>query len=200
MSRTYFYHLSEPLLVFIPLYAHIASSTLKRICIGIKTKRAPQPTLSVQTGYPLIALVLAHMFVHRLIPASPQPPIASLSPSELGYDFVAYALKSRPWTSVAAYVSLAGLLIPHAWIGWEKAWPWAKRQLGLNTSSPDKSSRSSRKAMWGLTLGVLGVLAISMGRLYQEGGAISSIMRARYEAVFDRLPWERMFPRIFGPA
>lgn len=186
--------------MFIPLYAHIAASMLKRILIGVKTKRAPQPTLSMQTGYPLIALVLAHVFVHRLIPASPQPPIASLSPSELGYDFVAYGLKSRPWTSVAAYLSLAGLLIPHAWAGWEKAWPWAKRQLGLDTASDAKPGRRSDRAMWGLTIGVLGVLAISMGRLYEEGGAISSIMRARYEAVFDRLPWERMFPRIFGPA
>lgn len=159
----------------------------------------------MRTGYPLIPLVLAHLFIHRLIPASPAPPIASLSPSELGYDFVAYGLNSRLWTSVAAYLALVGLLVPHTWVGWEKAWPWTKRQIGLASGNdlPDAmqgpSSRAkSRRTMLGATVGLVAVVAAGLARLHAEGGGISSIMVRRYEAVFDRLPWERLFPRIFG--
>ncbi|OCF40052.1 hypothetical protein I317_06127 [Kwoniella heveanensis CBS 569] len=75
-------------------------------------------------AYPLTLLLTSHVLTHRLIPQSSQPPISSLSPSELGWDFVGYNLQSA--VSWLAYLGLVGAGVWHAAVGSMKVVSWLK--------------------------------------------------------------------------
>ncbi|GAA5852986.1 hypothetical protein JCM5353_001133, partial [Sporobolomyces roseus] len=74
------------------------------------------------TGYALIPIVIHHLYVHRILPSSPLPPISSLSPSFFNYTFTALSLThSSPYLRIAStlsYASLASLATYHALVGW----------------------------------------------------------------------------------
>jgi hypothetical protein len=184
----------EPILVYGPLAVHIVSSSLKRLVITLRARRAPPLTLSIVTGYLLVPFVLPHLLIHRIIPQSPSHPIRHLSPSELGFDFVAHAVKSRPVQSAGAYLGLVALVVPHAWAGSEKIIPWIRRLLGRSGPSFMAGARRKTSRVWmrNVTAALLGVIVVALSRLYSEGDMISLFMARRYEAVFTRgAPWER---------
>lgn len=201
LAREYYLPL-EPLLVYLPLTLHILSSSAKRILVTLRTRRAPPLTISIITGYLLIPFVLPHVLVHRIIPQTAARPISSLSPSELGFDFVAHAIRSRPIQSTGAYIGLVGLIVPHAWVGVERIFPWLRRTLGWKGQGTGGTGgtgagveakmrgRNGRGVMYALTATMAGIVAVALSRLWSEGQWISPIMAARYEAVFRATAWE----------
>jgi hypothetical protein len=198
LAREYYLPL-EPLLVYLPLTLHILSSSAKRLLITLRTRRFPPLTISIITGYLLIPFVLPHILVHRLIPQTAAGPISSLSPSELGFDFVAHAIRSRPIQSTGAYIGLVGLIVPHAWVGVERIVPWLRRTLGWKSKGlagteagveAKMRGRNGRGVMYALTAAMAGVVAVALSRLWVDGQWISPIMAARYEAVFRATAWE----------
>ncbi|WVQ93497.1 hypothetical protein IAU59_000571 [Kwoniella sp. CBS 9459] len=75
-------------------------------------------------AYPLSFLLLSHVLTHRLVPMSTRPPISSLSPSELGWEFVGHNLQSA--VSWVAYLGLVGAGVWHAAVGSMKIVSWLK--------------------------------------------------------------------------
>ncbi|KAI0258981.1 hypothetical protein BC834DRAFT_908806, partial [Gloeopeniophorella convolvens] len=78
---------TEHCLVFAPLLIHSTSALLKHLF----SPRSPRPLSSSlsATGYVVAFFFLpAHFITHRLAPADPAPPISSLGPSELDYEYV----------------------------------------------------------------------------------------------------------------
>ncbi|CAG7846651.1 SubName: Full=Uncharacterized protein {ECO:0000313/EMBL:CCA77813.1} [Serendipita indica DSM 11827] len=101
--------LTEPLLLFIPLGIHIGSSLARRALLGVPKR----PSLVTLTGYAALLSVPFHIFIHRIIPSSPDPPISSYSPSELNFEFVKASLHAWPITSWLSYTGLVAIVALH---------------------------------------------------------------------------------------
>ena len=83
--------LGERYLLFGPLFIHSSSAIIKR-CFSPPVSRPFTSALSV-TGYAIAFCILpVHFITHRLAPADPAPPISSLGPSPLNYEFAKAAL------------------------------------------------------------------------------------------------------------
>ncbi|GAA6063447.1 hypothetical protein JCM10212_005620 [Sporobolomyces blumeae] len=105
-------------------------------------------------GYALIPLVTHHLWLHRLVPSSPLPPISSLSPSFFNYTFTAHSL-THPSTlvrtlSTVAYASLASIATYHALVGWRLLlFPTAPRSLAPSRPRSDRPLSRRRRVTKG---------------------------------------------------
>lgn len=129
----------------------------------------PPLTAHHRTGYILLPFLAHHAWVHRLLPASPLPPISSLSPSFFNYSFTAFSLTHDSLllraASTMSYAAVAGLATYHALVGWRIMLdPTAPRSL-----APSRRKRASAfgggrewQAAW-LTL--VGGLAVGTARI-----------------------------------
>ena len=194
IARAYYLPL-EPLLVYAPLAIHLSSSLSKRAVLTYRTKKLPPRTSHIVAGYLLIPFVLPHILIHRIIPQSSEPPISNLSPSELGFEFVAWSLHRWPGWSAVGYMGLVGVGAWHAGVGMMKVVTWLRgRAVGARTVGGKGEQRRAvpRRRTIGLRgmLGaLLGVVAVGLVRLHGEGKSVSPFMARRYEAVYARLPW-----------
>jgi hypothetical protein len=157
----------ERYLVFAPLLVHTTSAFLKRIFSS--SPRPPRPLSSAlsTTGYAAALLLLPiHVLTHRLAPADPAPPISSLSPSELDYEFVKAALQGWPVRSAVLYGALVLGIVLHAADGLAVLWStWAPRsKLKPQLLLLRPSARRARRALAGAAvLPVLTGLVIVAG-------------------------------------
>lgn len=170
-------------------------------------------------GYALLPLVIPHLLLHRIIPATEAPPINSLSPSEFGYEFVGYACATRPWMT-AGYVLLAGVGLWHGIVGSMKVVGWGKRVWGrakarveevveegeraleetsVNTSHAHEQAKEKRRSKKKVTDGrsplraivttITAAVCIGLVRLTADAQGMSSFVASRYDAVFASAPW-----------
>lgn len=129
VGRAY-YLPSETLTIYLPLALHLTSSLAKRLILYLKTRRPPPITPHLVTGWILPWIVVPHIASHRLIPARSAPPISSLSPSELGFEYVGWGINQRPLWSYFTYLCLVGIASWHAGVGMMKIVSWIKRGRG----------------------------------------------------------------------
>ncbi|CAA7265295.1 unnamed protein product [Cyclocybe aegerita] len=175
--------LSEPLLVLGPIGIHAASATLKRLLSpsGQPPRRLTHP-VSV-TGYATLFFLTIHYLTHRYYPALDIPPIDSLGPAELDYEFVKAALRTWPIRSWLLYGGLVFFSIMHVVDGGalvRAAWV----QEGRIFASFLKKQYSRRKrlalALGGVVLPVMtGVYALA-----NEPSMTFASMTTRYLSVF----------------
>lgn len=213
----------EPILVYIPLTIHLLSSLSRRLLLSTSTslpKSIRFPTLPHQTlAYPLVFLLIPHIITHRLIPSSSAPPIRELSPSELGWEFVGYNLRS--WGAWIAYLGLVGAGAWHALVGGMKVATWLKSLRRrparggpsniLSTKRkiyPDDGEKSGsdpaprviakprKLGLRGLIVVLLGVVSFGLARVTSDTGLVSGMMKRRYDAVFNATPWAKLY-RLF---
>lgn len=109
----------------------------------------PPLTSHQATGYVLIPIVFHHLYVHRLLPASPLPPISSLSPSFFNYTFTALSLNHSSLylriASTLSYASLASIATYHALVGLRILYdPTAPRSLQPKRPKVGPPSRRRR--------------------------------------------------------
>ncbi|GAA5833319.1 hypothetical protein JCM11251_005202 [Rhodosporidiobolus azoricus] len=82
----------------------------------------PLPNFHQKTGYLLILPLVHHLYLHRLLPSSPFPPISSLSPSFFSFSFPALALTHSSTylrlSSAVGYASVTLLASYHGLVGW----------------------------------------------------------------------------------
>ncbi|GAA5977956.1 hypothetical protein JCM10908_004175 [Rhodotorula pacifica] len=107
----------------------------------------PVPNVHQRTGYLLIPFLAHHAWVHRLLPASPLPPISSLSPSFFNYSFTALSLTHDSLVlragSAFSYAAVAGLATYHGLVGWRIMLdPTAPRSLAPSRKRAAKSRDS----------------------------------------------------------
>ncbi|GAA5875273.1 hypothetical protein JCM16303_000565 [Sporobolomyces ruberrimus] len=111
----------------------------------------PPITTHQKTGYVLIPIVLHHLYVHRLLPSSPLPPISSLSPSFFNYTFTSLSLNHSSLylriASTLSYASLASIATYHAIVGLRILYdPTAPRSL--QPKRPKAGPPSRRRKLW----------------------------------------------------
>ncbi|CAD6579354.1 MAG: hypothetical protein TREMPRED_002454 [Tremellales sp. Tagirdzhanova-0007] len=197
IAREYYLPL-EPLLVYAPLAIHLTSSLSKRAILAYRTGRLPPRTSHIIAGYALIPLVLPHILIHRIIPQSSDYPISNLSPSELGFDFVAWSVRQWPGWSAVGYLGLVGVGTWHAGVGimkvvtWLRGWRSGIQKIGVEGKQKRSVPKRRKIGLRGSLAALLAVVGVSLVRLHGEGKGVSTVMAKRYEAVYARLPWSGM--------
>ncbi|TFK87707.1 hypothetical protein K466DRAFT_490342 [Polyporus arcularius HHB13444] len=167
----------EKYLVLAPLAIHPISATLKRL-LAPTTARRITSILSL-TGYSAAIIVALHLFTHRIAPSDPAPPIYSVGPSELDYEYVKFALHSWPWRGFVSYIGLAALVAWHAAEGMAIIWnTWARPTFG-----PLRQTARSRAI--GAVIGILPV-ATGLYYMWQEPLMIFASHAARFKAAFTK--------------
>ncbi|GAA6011531.1 hypothetical protein JCM11491_004678 [Sporobolomyces phaffii] len=180
---------SEPVWVYASLSVHVLAGVAnrwlklaqatqrrkwKRRCLALELDDddAPSPTTADTrplkpaltthhvTGYVLVPIVLHHVWLHRILPASPAPPISALSPSFFNYTFTAEALtnpsRALRVASAASYAALTALAVYHALVGLRiLADPTAPRSLAPKRRRRSRGRGRAWQAAW--TAVVVGV-------------------------------------------
>lgn len=114
----------EKYLVLAPIFVHAVASCTKRL-ISDDPKTSPRPVSSTLTWTAAITasfLLPVHFLTHRINPSLPDPPIFSVGPAELDYEFVKLGLSRFPVRSWLLYLSLLGVVTLHASEGMRLIW------------------------------------------------------------------------------
>ena len=167
----------EKYLVLAPLVIHPLSAILKRI-LAPKPARRITSILSI-TGYSAAVIVALHYFTHRIAPLDPSPPIYSVGPAELDYEYVKFALHEWPWRSFVGYIGFTAGVAWHAAEGMSIIWnTWLRPPLG--------ALRPTRKTR---TIGALvGVLPVATGLyfMWKEPLMVFASHAARFNAAISK--------------
>ncbi|KAK7688836.1 hypothetical protein QCA50_007525 [Cerrena zonata] len=128
----------ERYLLIAPFAAHTISGILKRLLTPSSMRRRFTSLLSI-TGYSALLFFLpVHYLTHRIYPSDPTPPIYSVGPAELDFEFVKVGLQTWPWRSWLLYIGLTTCVAWHAAAGANIIWStWLRPYLG-----PGKSMKS----------------------------------------------------------
>jgi hypothetical protein len=177
----------ERYLVFTPLLVHTTSACLKRIFASPRPPRPLSSALST-TGYAAALLLLPiHVLTHRLAPADPAPPISSLGPSELDYEYVKAALQGWPVRSGALYAALVLGIALHAADGLAVLWAtWAPRARPRLLMP---RGRRARRALAGAAMlpALMGVVVVAREPLFAFASAMERYRAALGHSFVYRL-------------
>ena len=174
--------MTEPLLVWAPLAVHIGAATIKRAIIG----PPKTPSTLGATGWLLAtALLPVHVLLHRLNPTHPEPPVLSLGPSQLDYEFVKVGLAVWPVMSWTLYSALVVSMMFHAVEG--AALMFRVWRRGTTPSEP--KDRRRRKKIVAIVKNVAASAGIStvlggLAVIATEPLNVSRVLMSRIEASF----------------
>jgi len=202
LTRPYYQSaLTEPLLVALPLVAHIASGIALRFFrrrqalhrYGAETqtdrKTIPWPSVSGTSalGYALIPLAGFHVWTTRVLPTYMHGDNSMISLSYISHGF---ALK--PFISFAGFTALIGVG------AWHFTWGWAK---WLNLTPPQVSETESKrhlikKRRWYAINGVSAVLAglwLAGGLgIVGRGGKTGGWIGREFDELYNAMPLSRL--------
>jgi hypothetical protein len=202
LTRPYYQStLTEPLLVALPLVAHISSGIALRFYrrrqalqrYGAEThmdrKTIPWPPISgiSALGYALIPLAGFHVWSTRILPTYMHGDNSMIS---LSYISHAFALK--PFISFAGFSALVGVG------AWHFAWGWAK---WLNLTPPQVTDTESKrhlvkKRRWYAINGVSAVLAglwLAGGLgIVGRGGKTGGWIGREFDELYNAMPLSRL--------
>ncbi|EEQ29960.1 hypothetical protein McanMca71_006234 [Microsporum canis] len=142
----------EPLIVYLPILAHVTSGVVLRYLrqsrrarqFGAETReqrkavRSAVRPASVQAilGYATVPLIGTHILVNRLVPL-----YVDGGSSGVGLGYVAHGIARSPWLMGAWYAALTGIGVWHFVGGW--AWWFGWREvLVTRKTAPSRTSSS----------------------------------------------------------
>lgn len=172
---------------------HIGTATVKRAMIGFPNSLS---RFELTGALLAIGLVPVHVLLHRLNPTNPTPPVFSIGPSQLDYEFVKVGLTVWPIMSWTLYSTLVASLMFHAIEGVAIMLRyWGRRLRGkiLSYAEPDDGRRRSR---WLAEKNIIASIGIStvlggLAIIATEPLNISRAFMSRIEASFMLNPMFR---------
>ncbi len=198
--------LSEPLLVGLPILAHVGSGIALRFLRRQSNRHRyfgddpdipkfsawPRLSYIAASGYGFTAALFAHVFVNRGLPLAVEGDSANI-----GLAYVAHGFVRHRFMSWAAYAALLGLGCGHMVWGWAK-WFGLSQHAGWKLEWPtgmagldQRTTKSKRRrlllinvaagvatAVW--AAGGLGVVA--------RGGETLGWVGKLYDGLFDKIP------------
>lgn len=176
LGREYYQTIfGERYLLFGPLFIHSSSAIIKRL-FSPRVSRPLTNALAV-TGYATaLCLLPVHFVTHRLAPSDSAPPISSLGPSELDYEYVKAALSGWPRRSIVLYSALVLGVALHVGDGIGIIWStWAP-------GSKFPGGRARRALAGAAVIPVMTGLAV----LAREPLYAFASMAARYQAALTQ--------------
>ncbi|MCJ1308799.1 hypothetical protein MMC25_002454 [Agyrium rufum] len=199
LTRPYYQSpLMEPLLIIIPAIAHVASGLALRLYrrrqsvlrYGAESKadrdQIPWPKVSgiSKLGYVLQPLLLAHVFVNRLLPL-----LEEGGSSGVGLQYVAHGFAKHPALSFATYIGLVGVGTAHVTWGFAKYFGWTPEQ----STGEDGSDRDlQKKRRWYTINGIAATLAAvwmagGLGVIGRGGPAAGWVGRG-FDQLYRKIP------------
>lgn len=201
--------LSEPLLVLLPVAAHVASGVAVRLLRRAQnlrrygergyhrrsgTSSSPWPPLSwiSCSGYALLVAVAAHVGVNRALPLAVEGDSANV-----GLAYVSHGFVRHPVVAWAAYGALLAAACGHVVWGWAR-WFGVSQRAGWRAPAPtgnarvDREVKRRRRRVWWAVNGVVAVVAglWAAGGLgvVARGGPAEGWVAKVYDGLFDRIP------------
>jgi len=200
LTRPYYQSpLAEPLVVALPLAAHVAAGLVLRLYRrrqtglrhGAADDRAHRnrnwwPPLSGASalGYVLLPFVLGHAFVNRVLPLWVEG-----GSSGVGLQYVAHGFARQPVVARAGYVVFVGVGVWHVVWGWAKWVGWTPGQVGEWEGG---GAGRARKRRWyvlnAVSACVAGLwLAGGLG-VVGRGGEMRGWLGRGYDELYRRVP------------
>ena len=201
--------LSEPLLVGLPVLAHVGSGialrlvrrnyNLRRYYGGsahhiVTRLQSGWPRLSyiAVSGYGFAAALVAHVFVNRGLPLSVEGDSANI-----GLAYVAHGFVRHRFTSWVAYSALLALGCGHMIWGWAKWFGlaqgagWKLDQLTGNAAADrQRRKRRRRRLLWINAVAAVGTAVWAAGGLgiVARGGETLGWVGKLYDGLFAKIP------------
>ncbi|KAI9795620.1 MAG: hypothetical protein M1833_006941 [Piccolia ochrophora] len=198
LTRPYYQSpIAEPLVVFLPLVAHVGSGIALRIyrqrqrakrygapsSTDRKQLAWPQPSGTSKLGYALTSLVSVHVLANRIVPLWVEG-----GSSGIDLSYVSHAFAKYPISANIAYGVFVGIAC------WHFTWGWLK-WLGLDpaqaaTGAVDKAR--VRKRRWYQVNAASAALALvwmagGLG-IVGRGGAVGGWIGREYDELYRKTP------------
>ncbi|KAK3337808.1 hypothetical protein B0T19DRAFT_82994 [Cercophora scortea] len=207
--------LSEPLLVCLPIVAHVGSGIALRLLRRAHNvrryygddhgghKHSEKKTLSIRNAWPSVSYiaisgygfavaVAAHVFVNRALPL-----LVEGDSANIGLAYVAHGFARHPLVSWVSYGALLGLGCGHMVWGWAKWFGIAQRagwklERHTGNAAVDRQVKKRRRRM---LLGInavaaAGVVAWAAGGLgvVAKGGLTLGWVGKLYDGLYEKIP------------
>ena len=195
--------LSEPLLVFVPIVAHVAAGVGLRLVRQRQNRRryggshrgkSSWPSLSwiSTTGYVFTVTLAVHVAANRLLPMAVQG-----DSSDIGLAYIAHGFARYPLLSWLSYGTFLGAASGHMVWGWARWLGVAQRAawMGSTTKLETKSVQKRRRRAWLVVQGgvLLTFVAWASGGLgvVARGGPVQGWVAKVYDNLYDKalLSW-----------
>ncbi|CAK7235424.1 hypothetical protein SCUCBS95973_009265 [Sporothrix curviconia] len=189
---------SEPLLVFVPILAHVAAgvglrfvrqSQNRRRYGGSRHGKSTWPSLSwiAASGYVFAVTLAAHVAVNRLLPMAVQG-----DSSDIGLAYIAHGFARHPllaWLSYGTFLSAASGHMVWGWARWlgvaqRAAW------MGPSTTLETKQVQKRRRRLWlavqgGVLLSFCAWVSGGLG-VVARGGPVQGWVAKVYDELYDK--------------
>ncbi|KAJ6466528.1 hypothetical protein C8R47DRAFT_1223962 [Mycena vitilis] len=189
LGREYYQtEFGEKYLLLGPLAVHSLSGIVKRGLSPTNAPPRPWTSLLAITGYVNMLFFLPiHFMAHRALPMNPAPPVHSLGPSELDFEFVKYGLATWPWRSWLLYGGLVAGAVLHAADG---------QRFLFNTylgGSMGRIKAAARKRLLAIGLGLLAIPVLSgIFVMSREPLMVFASTAERFQASYAQSPIYRI--------
>ncbi|KAF1978523.1 hypothetical protein BU23DRAFT_525235 [Bimuria novae-zelandiae CBS 107.79] len=201
LTRPYYQSaITEPLVVALPLVAHIASGialrfyrrrqALKRY--GAETlrdrKTIPWPSLSGTSalGYALIPLAGFHVWTTRIL-----PPYMHGDNSMISLSYISHGFALHPLVSFGGFTALAGVGTWHIVWGWAKWLGLSPTQVSVTESRRDLTKKRRWYTINGISVLLTGVwLAGALG-IVGRGGKTGGWIGREFDELYNAMPFIR---------
>jgi hypothetical protein len=191
--------LAEPLVVIIPIYAHVLSGMALRIYRrNLNARRFGEsysaenqksfwvkfwPHLSAvsKLGYQFVPLLAGHMVINRLIPR-----IYNGSSIDLGY--VSHAFAKHPAVSFAGFAALIGIGSFHMTWGWAKWLKYTPVQATGTGAERELRKKRRRYIINGIAAAVTSLWMAGSFGVVAKGGAAPGWIGKQYDEIYRMIP------------
>lgn len=201
LTRPYYQSpLAEPLVVIIPLYAHILSGLALRIyrrnqnakrfgdAYSAENKKSflvkfwPKLSAVSKLGYQLTALTVGHMAINRFIPKF------AAGGSNVDLSYVSHAFAKHPVVSYAGFSALLTVGCLHITWGYAKYFGWTPVQVTAVGAERELQKKRRWYTINGIAAALIGLwMAGSFGVIAQAGPAPGWLGK-QYDELYKMIP------------
>ncbi|KAF2843290.1 hypothetical protein M501DRAFT_994171 [Patellaria atrata CBS 101060] len=187
----------EPLIVALPLVAHVGSGlalrlyrrnqSAKRYGAESRSDRRlvawPKVSGTSALGFALTFLVGGHAFINRVLPLWLEG-----SSSNIGLEYVSHGFAKHPVVSTLGFSTLVGVAAWHAVWGWAKWLRWNPDQV----TEGGGQGQLRKKQRWYTINGISALVTVlwmagGLG-VVGRGGEVGGWMGREYDAMYRRIP------------
>lgn len=202
LTRPYYQGIpAEPLLVIVPLWAHVISGIVLRIVRrNLNAKRYGDPTSKTKPsffsswfwpkvsgisklGFQFVPLLLGHIVINRGIPNQ-----MAGGQSNVNLSYVSHAFAKHPAISFAGFGALVTVGMFHITWGWSKWLGFTPDQM--TELGPERQFRKNRR--WyiinGLAVGLTGLWMSGVFGVIGRGGTAPGYVGKMYDDMYSRIP------------
>ncbi|CAK3823141.1 N2,N2-dimethylguanosine tRNA methyltransferase like [Lecanosticta acicola] len=193
---------AEPLMVIVPIWAHVISGVAIRVLrrnqnakrygearskenkAAFLTRFWPKVSGTSKLGFLLTPLIVGHMAINRLIPKM----YSAGGGSNVGLDYVSHAFARHPAISFAGFSALLAVGGFHITWGWAKWLGWTPDQVTEMGSRRELSKKRRWYIINGLSALVTGLWMAGSFGVIARGGAAPGWVGRQYDEMYRMIP------------